>query len=623
MKTFVCIFLFYFFQNINIANDSSLYKNKLHDFSIQKASKSHTFLYQEQILQIHKHAIIGVINEKQDFYSFVLINKLKSLNLKQFSQKIIHQLDILDIYLTNYKDYKHQSYEALSFNLTGNQDGHHILYEVNLIKKNDIVYQLYSILIDHKQKLIKLNSLKPRLILHDNKTTPTQNINFEKDWVISNQTYYNQSQQFSIDLQNSKFKQFSCNHGLICLKNEDQMLLFQSYPKSTKVFSEFLTNFAPSIKKIEFLTKNKSSKIYLIKNKKDKVFYHLFIKKDKNKKVLIAAKSNSYLDHNFFQTFIDTRVHWTNKKSQPQSKSLFKTKINKNLHIDNYQSFYKNQYRNFKAGLEINFPKKEQINFEINTTNQNYIYSEFYLNNLTKNYSLEAQVLKFETTRSELNIHKDRLKKLTQKNIDNIQITEYLAIYYSEIKLNNKSYFILTRKHYNSLFYAIFKGNPKDLQDLLKHFHFLELNEIKITKKHYYNHKLQFSFLNQKNIVQELISNQKDIHQVKIKNKLSTHILYIAPTNTYTKDNILKIFNDDQKVFGLNLISTKQKSYLGYEYDYDQYKVSYPNKKLKLIQQTLKRGNLLFSIISTGNKNILNTSFIHHHQLMLNNTITK
>ncbi|MCO4784027.1 MAG: hypothetical protein KC646_16990 [Candidatus Cloacimonetes bacterium] len=605
--------------------ESNVYINDDLGFSIQKASNKQTFLFHDQIQQIHPKALIGVIDESKEFYSFLLIKPSSKSTLQEFSKKIVDQIEISNIELNNYKDYDHQGLKAVSFNLNGYKNGHNIRYEVNLIKNGTNIIQLYSVLIDQDAQNLKFTSLKPQLTLHNQDVVYSPKLSTTKDWLIAKNKYYNQSNGFFIDLNIENFKRENCSSGIICLNNskDKQYLLIQAYPKDIDVNQEFLNNFDISYKKQEFLTNKPSNKIYLIKNKSDKVFYHLFEKQNDQTKVLLVFKSNSYLDHRGFDSLLDKHFGWIKNKGLHQITQILDNKSNKTLVQDKFQNFYKNQYRNFKAGVEINFPKKQKVKFELTKSVKDHLYSEFYINNLSKNYTLEVQIQKYNSQSTELNLHKHILKKLNPIKYDKLVTFEYLGLYYTQIEINNSLFYILTRKHYDSLFYGIYKGSTENLNQLLNHFHFLELKEVQITKDVYKSHKYQFSFSKKKYLVQELASNQKDLLQIEIKNKFQTHIMYIGPKHKYSKEKILKIHGDDHKIFGLNELSSAKKSYLSYPYDYDQYSVTYPNENLRLVQQTLNRENLVFSVITTGNENVLGESFIHHHNLNLNNTFTR
>ncbi|MCJ8344968.1 hypothetical protein MJH12_05470 [bacterium] len=624
MKILFFILGFLLFTKLVFCNDSSIYKDQEHQFSIQKASKDQTFLFHDQIQQIHKDALIGIINEKEDFYSFVLIQNHQTSNLREYSQKLIKELSVNDIILQNYRDYKHQGYSALSFNLSGILDSHQVHYEINLIQKQNKVYQLFSILIDQAQSLKKFSSFKPRLILGETQDIAKRKRVISKDWLINKEVYFNQSNGFFVNLEEDDYKKVSCEAGIICLENtvNKQVILFQAYSTSANVIDQFLNHFPKEVRKQEFLTKKKENRIYLMKNGTNKVFYHLFVKSSDDKQILIIAKSKSYLDHHHFDQVIQKRFGWISDRAQSQLEKFIKKNPKKLLIQDRFQSFFKNQYRNFKAGLEINFPKKENIYFEITNGIEEHIYSEFYLENLSRNYSIEGQVQKFNSHKNELQLHQEILTQITLGQIKTFETKEYLASYYTRIDLDQVPFYVLTRKHYNSLLYIIYHGSENEFMDLLKHFHYLELDEVAINKTHYKNHKLQFSIVKQDFLIEEMDSGREGLLQVQIKNKFQNTLMYIGNREQFNKKKLLKIFGDDFKIFGLNEISSAQKSYLGHDYDHDQYRIHYPHESLRLLQQTLHRGNLVFSMITIGNQNILEQSFIHQHQLNLNNTLS-
>lgn len=619
------LLLLYFLCVTLSFSESNIFVNNEHSFSVQKASKKQTFLYHDQIQQIHPKALIGIIDESKEFYSFLLINPSKGLTLQEFSRKIVDQIEISNIKLNNFKDYDHQGLKAVSFNLSGFKNSHHIDYEVNLIERNDTIIQLYSVLIGQNINQLKFSSLKPQLLLHNKKNRHPQKLTTSKDWLIANNKYYNQSNGFFLDLDIENYTKVECSQGVICLDNpiDQKSLMIQAYPYTSNMVKQFLNFFDSEFKTQEFLTNNASNKIFLVKHKKQKSFYHLFSKAKDQNKVLMVFKSDSYLDHKTFEDISNKKFGWIKGKGLHQLDLVLSNKDIKTLVQDRFQNFYKNQYRNFKAGIEINFPKKDKIKFELTKKLPQYLLSEFYINNLSKNYTLETQIQKHDSTKSELEIHKHILKRLSKGNSSKIITSEYLGLYHSKINLNGSPYYVLTRRHYNSLFYGIFKGSAKSLHELLSHFHFLELKEVQISKNTYKNHKYQFSFTKQNYLVQELPSNQSDLLQVEIKNKYQTSILYVGPKDRFTKESIVKIHSDDHKIFGLNELTSAKKSYLSYPYDYDQYTVSYPNENLRLVQQTFVRGNLIFSSVTTGNDNILDESFIHHHNLNLNNTFTR
>ena len=617
---FISIWLFSFlaipFTNSSESKDLR-YINEDLAFSLSLSSKNQRFLQGESLESINRDAIVGVIDEKNKFYSLIIVSKLQNLSVEEFARITLEELPIAGKKVHSFEKNSIQGNPGISVSFEGRVQEHLINYQIDFIYFKNIIYQHVSFKIgnesksnieDHKPGFYLLLNLDPQLSSSDD-----SNLNFGLTWYLDDDEYSHLGYRFRLPAAISGFRtlwgekaQFFHPEALIGYEADDGRRSIYAIATNDFVdldsFIEYWKkSFADSNSLKAVATKSDDYAILDFNSAEQVLRYQIRFKKGKRSSIALIQFSRP-MDNLPFPASLLIGLRWLDGMEYDESLRKLRNPKFSRLMIGDEESFYQNTYSHYGLGVSWKLPVMDivQAGFQQDA----HVEAEYslYIENYSENYFATLQIQEDQFVDS-LEYHKETFPKAS--NVKALPTKQKLGFYYTPfvVEGQNYNYLHVTRSHKDIyLKNLVWSHQPLNPEQFINQINISSCKPLDFTSSEIKHSRLGFSLHKLKDFRVRRITPMEIApigEVIQFFSTLREHELYVIKSALMDEDLLLDLYwkNKKPKVRMVQGELSKQK-YIGLDVSQRKFTIPLGDRPKILIQRTLRRGDTIFCAFS-------------------------
>lgn len=625
-----------------------LYQNHQLAFELQKASDDQHFLRGTSLTNLNRDAVVGLVEPKNNFYSFVLVDHFGSLSVGDYAQIMLQELPIEGKKVHKNKAATYQGLPSIDLEFEGVSESRKVSYVVKMVSYENLIYQHVNFLVgpplDSKatyppvtfgEVLPKFEIMKgmvPRL-----ESQTRENPRFGQVWYMDLEYFYHLGVGYKVPIQipgyevryGEEAEYFHPSSNLAFETQSRDQGIYYLFLSGLADFSEVISlwkqGFESPQKLVEVEKKDQEAR-FEIKADKHHIVYRLYQHEWKGNRVLRVFYTLSSQGD-----LLPARLHkeakiLSNAERNKHTEVLSQRK-HKRLLLGEDQSFFENTYRNYMFELMMQFDSTDLVEATINDQIGLDISYELNFENFSKDYhgTLQLQQDQFmDALEYHMHFFKGRAHLIDRKT------NQQGPVYYTHFKVDGLPYEYVSITNKNGELYyrvTIWSRKPPEAKHLVSLVRYGRQEPYYVKDNHVVSHRMGYSF---ETSTKEKVINSTPEEVIplgdvlEIKGTARDFTLYVLRSGLVEEELILDLFLQS-RAWKTSLLPGPQtkESFLGMEVSKRRFQFQAAQGPQKLVQKSFRRGDTLFSLVEILKRDQQDAAFFQDHKLKVSRELSE